>query len=102
MRVLFDKLAAHREPGAQGVERLAADRHDTAAVAFAQHLDFGGIQLEPAGRAVAVGVRKTGIEPDQFGQTQTGRIEQFENRVIAQPFSGTGGGRFHQAVGVVN
>jgi hypothetical protein len=88
MRIVFDEFSAHFEPRAQGVERLAADRHDAAPVALAENLDFRRIELEPAGGTIAVGIGEAGVEADQFGEAQARRIKQFEDGVIAQPFGG--------------
>lgn len=102
IRIVLHHLVTDGEPGAQGFQRLAADRHDAAPIALAEHFDLGGIELEPAGRAVAVSIGETGVEADEFRESQARRVEQFEDGVIAQTFGRCGWRAFHQTRGVVD
>jgi hypothetical protein len=61
----------------------------------------GGVQVQPAGRQVAVGLRVCHVQADQFGQPQARRVEQFQHGVIAQALQRIVVRRFHQRVRIV-
>src|SRR3990172_4397598 len=66
---------ARREPRTQRLQRQAADRHDT---------HFAALAGDAHG---AVTRQIIDIERDDFGETQSGRVEQLEQRAIAKSVS---------------
>ncbi len=65
---------AHRRPGRQRFARPAADRYQPCLGALADDADLAFVQHR---------IQRLAIKRRQFGQTQTGRIEQFEHRRVA-------------------
>ncbi|MNT12387.1 hypothetical protein D3C72_1473120 [compost metagenome] len=61
---------AHRQPGTQRLDGLAADRHRALARTLAGHGDFRSGQVEPAAGAVAVGIGIAQVQLHQLGQPQ--------------------------------
>ena len=64
---------AQRQPGVEGGERGAADRHDPRLAALAGHGGFAGGQIEA----------RIQIQREQFGNAQAGAVEQLEDRPVA-------------------
>ena len=63
---------AHREPRADGLERRGADRNDPLLRALAPDADFAGGEIDAIG-----------IEPREFGEAQSRRIGELEQRPVA-------------------
>jgi hypothetical protein len=79
---------ALRGPGRHRFPRLAADRNDAQLVALAEDANLAGEQVFETGN----------VERSKFGETQAGRVEEFEHRLVAHLAAGISGATFEQAV----
>ena len=72
-------------PGIQCSQRRRTDRHGAPFAALAQHLDLSLVALQPTDRVMLGRVGMADVESHQLGQPQATRIQQFDQRLIAQP-----------------
>ena len=88
---LFARIIRHRlrtgqpqlsrgQPVLQSLQRLAADRHTAPLAPLAEHMRFGGVEINPATRHHA----RAHIEPDQLANAQAAAIKQFGDAMVAR------------------
>jgi hypothetical protein len=82
----YRMIAAHLEPIAQRLARLAAHRHDAALAALAEHVGLHRIEIDPAQRRVA----RLCIEPRELAHAQATAIEHFDDGAVARLGPGVG------------
>ncbi|MCY1365718.1 hypothetical protein D9M69_525790 [compost metagenome] len=93
-------LAAHREPVAQRLGRLAAHGHAAALAALAEHVGFHRIEIDPAERRGA----GLGVEPRELAHAQAAAVKHFDDGAVARfgPGVGLGVVQLRQAHRVVH
>ena len=81
----FEELATHRLPAGEGFACFAADEDEALDAAFAAD-DV----------VFAVGAEVAVVERREFGEAQSGGVEEFEDGVVADEVGVVGRGRFQQ------
>jgi hypothetical protein len=77
---LVSVLLTNRQPARERFERLAAHRHRAPLAAFAQHVGFARLQIDPAAR---LGTRRC-VQAGQFSDPQAAAVQQFNHGSVAR------------------